>query len=48
MKGQKPLKIMFSAGEPSGDLHGARLAEAIREISPETELIGFGGDKMLA
>ena len=46
MKGQKPLKIMFSAGEPSGDLHGARLAEAIREISPETELIGFGGDKM--
>lgn len=46
MSGQRPLKIMFSAGEPSGDLHGARLAAALREISPEAELIGFGGDKM--
>lgn len=46
MSGQKPLKIMFSAGEPSGDLHGARLAKALREISPAAELLGFGGDKM--
>lgn len=46
MSGEKPLKIMFSAGEPSGDLHGARLAKALGEISPEAELLGFGGDKM--
>lgn len=46
MSGQKMLKIMFSAGEPSGDLHGARLAKALREISPEAVLLGFGGDKM--
>lgn len=39
-------KIMFSAGELSGDLHGARLAEAIKELSPDTELIGFGGSNM--
>ncbi len=45
-KGDSPLKIMFSAGEVSGDLHGERLAKAIREHAPETELIGFGGDRM--
>ena len=41
-------KIMFSAGEASGDLHGARLAEAILRLEPGTELIGFGGRQMAA
>ena len=41
-------RIMFSAGEASGDLHGAGLAEAIMRLSPETELFGFGGEKMAA
>ena len=40
------MKIMFSAGEVSGDVHGASLAQEIRKLSPETELIGFGGDLM--
>lgn len=40
--------IMFSAGEASGDLHGARLAEAILKRAPDTRLIGFGGAKMRA
>ena len=40
------MKIMFSAGEVSGDIHGASLAREILKISPETELIGFGGDLM--
>ena len=42
------MKIMFSAGEVSGDMHGARLARVIRRLSPETELIGFGGSQMAA
>ena len=37
---------MFSAGELSGDVHGASLAKEILKISPSTELIGFGGDLM--
>lgn len=41
-------KIMFSAGEPSGDLHGESLARAVRELAPDAELIGFGGPKMAA
>ena len=40
--------IMFSAGEASGDLHGARLAEAILKRAPDTRLLGFGGEKMRA
>lgn len=40
------MKIMFSAGEVSGDVHGENLAKAIHELAPETELIGFGGERM--
>lgn len=40
------MKIMFSIGEASGDLHGAVLAAAIRKIVPEAELFGMGGIKM--
>lgn len=42
------MKIMFSAGEASGDLHGARLAEGVRRLVPEAELFGFGGAQMEA
>lgn len=42
----KFLKIMFSAGEASGDVHGAGLAREIKKISPATELFGFGGNLM--
>lgn len=40
------MKIFFSAGETSGDVHGASLAREIKKISPSTELLGFGGDLM--
>lgn len=40
------MKIMLSAGEASGDLHGARLAAELKRQAPETELVGFGGDLM--
>ena len=37
------MKLFFSAGEASGDVHGASLAREIKKIAPETEIIGFGG-----
>ena len=40
------MKLFFSAGEASGDLHGASLAREIKKIAPSTEIIGFGGNLM--
>lgn len=42
------LRVMISAGEPSGDLHGAALIEAAAGISPALEFFGLGGDRMAA
>jgi lipid-A-disaccharide synthase len=41
-------RVFLSAGEPSGDLHGARVAEALRRRWPDAELFGLGGDRMAA
>ncbi len=40
--------IFISAGEESGDLHGAALAHALRERYPAARLIGLGGARMRA
>ncbi|MBR6889313.1 MAG: lipid-A-disaccharide synthase [Selenomonadaceae bacterium] len=40
------MKLFFSAGEASGDVHGASLAREIKKIDPETEILGFGGNLM--
>ncbi|HEU4884965.1 MAG TPA: lipid-A-disaccharide synthase [Longimicrobium sp.] len=40
--------IFISAGEESGDLHGAALARALRERFPDARLIGLGGARMQA
>ena len=40
------MKIMLSAGEASGDVHGENIARAILAMSPATELVGFGGSRM--
>jgi lipid-A-disaccharide synthase len=40
------MRLFISAGEPSGDLHGANLVRAIRRMDPRAECHGFGGDKM--
>ncbi len=40
------MKIFFSAGEPSGDLHGANLIRALREREPNVECVGYGGPLM--
>ncbi len=39
-------RILLSAGEPSGDLHGAALATALRARWPDAELYGLGGAEM--
>lgn len=40
------MKIMFSAGEASGDTHGASVANALREQFQDVEMFGMGGDLM--
>ena len=40
--------ILLSAGEASGDLHGATLCRALREIHPGVRLLGMGGPRMSA
>lgn len=44
----KTPTFFLSAGEVSGDLHGARLAEALRERAPEVRLVGLGSLRMQA
>jgi lipid-A-disaccharide synthase len=41
-----PMHIFISAGEPSGDLHGANLVRQLRRLRPDIECVGFGGEKM--
>jgi lipid-A-disaccharide synthase len=41
-------RILLSAGEPSGDLHGAAVARALRERWPKADLYGLGGPRMQA
>jgi lipid-A-disaccharide synthase len=42
------MRIFFSAGEPSGDLHGANLIRQLREAQPDVECVGYGGPLMQA
>ena len=39
-------EVIFVAGEASGDLHAAGVAEELRRLRPELELTGFGGPLM--
>ncbi|HKQ63623.1 MAG TPA: lipid-A-disaccharide synthase [Methylomirabilota bacterium] len=40
--------VMLVAGEASGDLHGAALCRALRELNPRCRLYGMGGARMAA
>jgi lipid-A-disaccharide synthase len=42
------VKLMFIAGEASGDAHATELIKALRVQSPEVEVFGAGGPKMQA
>ncbi|GBG58036.1 lipid-A-disaccharide synthase [Sporomusaceae bacterium FL31] len=39
-------KVMISVGEASGDLHGASVATALRNIQPGIKMLGMGGQAM--
>ncbi|MDF2577208.1 MAG: lpxB [Chlamydiales bacterium] len=40
--------IFVIAGEMSGDLHGAKLIESLKELSPQLDICGVAGPKMRA
>lgn len=42
------MKIFFSVGEPSGDIHGANLIRDLKSRQPKYEFLGFGGPRMEA
>jgi len=42
------MHVFISAGEPSGDLHGANLIRELKRVDPSVRLSGFGGDRMAA
>lgn len=44
--GEGGATVLLSAGESSGDLHGARLAARLRERIPGVRLVGLGGSRM--
>lgn len=42
------MHLFVSAGEPSGDLHGANLVRAVRRLDLAAHVSGFGGERMAA
>jgi lipid-A-disaccharide synthase len=42
------MHVFISAGEPSGDLHGANLIRELKRLDTTVRLTGFGGDRMAA
>jgi lipid-A-disaccharide synthase len=42
------MKLFFSVGEPSGDLHGANLITELRRRDLSLAPVGFGGPRMLS
>ncbi len=43
-----PPRLMLVCGEPSGDQLGAQLMAALKELDPEVEITGVGGEAMAA
>ena len=47
LKPQRPLRVMISAGEASGEMYGAELLAALRELhGGPLEYFGMGGERM--
>src|SRR3989440_6402111 len=43
-----PMHLFISAGQPSGDLHGANLVRALRRLRSSVQCTGFGGENLEA
>src|SRR5262245_8970382 len=43
-----PMRIFFSVGEPSGDIHAANLIRSLRRLLPDLDCVGYGGERMAA
>ncbi|MGQ9576294.1 MAG: lipid-A-disaccharide synthase [Thermoguttaceae bacterium] len=48
MSQNRKLTLFFSAGEPSGDLHGANLIRELRRRAGGLQAVGYGGPQMAA
>jgi lipid-A-disaccharide synthase len=46
MKAKGPQKIMMVAGEVSGDMHAAKVVEALRQKKKDLRIFGLGGPRM--
>ena len=42
----RPLRVMISAGEASGEMYGAELLTALRGLVAQVECFGMGGERM--
>ena len=42
------MKIYLIAGEDSGDLHGSNLLKELKNLQPDVEMRGVGGEQMKA
>ena len=42
------MKFFVIAGEASGDMHGANLVKAMKQIAPDAQFEGFGGQRLEA
>jgi lipid-A-disaccharide synthase len=40
------MRLFFSAGDPSGDLHASNLIRSLKQMAPECVARGFGGPRM--
>ena len=40
------MRVFFSVGEPSGDVHGANLIHALQQLNGNLECVGFGGERV--
>ena len=47
-QGRVPRRVLVVTGEASGDLHGANLIRAARDVDPGLSFFGIGGSRMRA
>jgi lipid-A-disaccharide synthase len=45
---ERVMRVFFSVGEPSGDLHASNLIRKLHQHDPTIECVGLGGPKMAA